>query len=31
MIRYFDNVLGEVRTSFIKLEPVREANAGGYE
>ena len=27
MIRYFDNVLGEVRTSFLKLEPVREANA----
>lgn len=27
MIRYFDNVLGEVQTSFIKLEPVREANA----
>lgn len=27
MIRFFDNVLGEVRTSFIKLEPVQEANA----
>lgn len=27
MLRFFDNVLGEVRTSFVKLEPVREVDA----
>lgn len=27
MIRFFDNVMGEVQTSFIKLEPVRKADA----